>query len=341
LELAAVCRLGGRPMLGLSASARADTFTVSSLADSGAGTLRQAILDANAAATDDTIVFSVNGSITLSSALPNIAGAGSAGTLTIAGNGTANTVINANNAVRVHGAFRRQPEPVGPDRDQRLRQRGHRWRHLQRWHPEHDPLQAEQQQRAATAGGGMFAQGSTTLINSLFTGNSTSGNGGGLFAQGGTLTVINSSFVQNTSTNAGGGMALVNVSSATLKNTLIANNTSVNSSDDDPSNSGSTVNARNSLIETGASGVTGTNVNTLTVDPALDANFVPQLGSPAVNTGDNSLVPVGITTDLAGDARFQQGGGHRCLRVGLQQPGRHKHQRQWRGFVAPGHPQCE
>jgi hypothetical protein len=97
---------------GMSASARADTFTVSSLADSGAGTLRQAILDANAAATDDTIVFSVNGSITLSSALPNIAGAGSAGTLTIAGNGTANTVINANNAVRVHGAFRRQPEPV-------------------------------------------------------------------------------------------------------------------------------------------------------------------------------------------------------------------------------------
>jgi hypothetical protein len=91
------------------------------------------------------------------------------------------------------------------------------------------------------------------LINSLFTGNSTSGNGGGLFAQGGTLTV-NSSFVQNTSTNAGGGMALVNVSSATLKNTLIANNTSVNSSDDDLSNSGSTVNARNSLIETGASG---------------------------------------------------------------------------------------
>ena len=41
--------------------AHAATFTVTNLNDSGAGSLRQAILDANAAAGADTITFSVNG----------------------------------------------------------------------------------------------------------------------------------------------------------------------------------------------------------------------------------------------------------------------------------------
>src|SRR5437773_409242 len=52
------------------------TFTVTSTANSGAGTLRQAILDANAAAGADTIVFAVTGTgvktITPTAALPDI-----------------------------------------------------------------------------------------------------------------------------------------------------------------------------------------------------------------------------------------------------------------------------
>ncbi len=57
----------------------ATTYTVTSTADSGAGTLRQAILDANAHAGPDTIAFSIVGSgvhtISLASALPDITGA--------------------------------------------------------------------------------------------------------------------------------------------------------------------------------------------------------------------------------------------------------------------------
>jgi hypothetical protein len=47
--------------------AQAATFTVSTTADSGAGSLRQAITDANAAAGADTIVFAAgaNGTITV------------------------------------------------------------------------------------------------------------------------------------------------------------------------------------------------------------------------------------------------------------------------------------
>lgn len=49
------------------------TFTVSTLADAGAGSLRQAILDANAAPTDDIIEFTVAGTIQLTStALPPV-----------------------------------------------------------------------------------------------------------------------------------------------------------------------------------------------------------------------------------------------------------------------------
>jgi len=48
------------------------TFSVTNLLDAGAGSLRQAITDANAAPGADEIAFSVAGSIQLASALPSI-----------------------------------------------------------------------------------------------------------------------------------------------------------------------------------------------------------------------------------------------------------------------------
>jgi CSLREA domain-containing protein len=51
---------------------RANTFTVTSLNDSGAGSLRQAILDANSNPGDDTINISLTGTIPLDSALPDL-----------------------------------------------------------------------------------------------------------------------------------------------------------------------------------------------------------------------------------------------------------------------------
>ena len=72
--------LGTRPVLAaalaalVSCAASAATFTVTSTGDAGAGTLRQAILDANAAVGADTIAFNITGSgvhtITLASTLP-------------------------------------------------------------------------------------------------------------------------------------------------------------------------------------------------------------------------------------------------------------------------------
>src|SRR5882757_2271129 len=68
-------------------SAEAATFTVSNLGDSGAGSLRQAILDANATAGADQVTFqsALSGQITLGSKLPNITDPG-ADRLTVSGN---------------------------------------------------------------------------------------------------------------------------------------------------------------------------------------------------------------------------------------------------------------
>ncbi|MBK9256692.1 MAG: HYR domain-containing protein [Saprospiraceae bacterium] len=50
------------------------TYTVSNTNDSGAGSLRQAILDANANPGDDIINFSVSGTLTLATSLPTVTG---------------------------------------------------------------------------------------------------------------------------------------------------------------------------------------------------------------------------------------------------------------------------
>ncbi|RLS85177.1 MAG: hypothetical protein DWI08_08915, partial [Planctomycetota bacterium] len=75
-------------------------FTVVNNSDSGVGSLRQAILDANATTANDIINFSVvNSSYTITplTALPSIATTNSAGTLTINGLGASSlTTINAN-----------------------------------------------------------------------------------------------------------------------------------------------------------------------------------------------------------------------------------------------------
>jgi hypothetical protein len=62
-------------LLGLWASADAATFKVTTAADSGPGSLRQAIVDSNASPDADEITFAgVAGTITLESVLPALTG---------------------------------------------------------------------------------------------------------------------------------------------------------------------------------------------------------------------------------------------------------------------------
>ena len=79
-----------------SSAARAATFNVTSTADAGAGSLRQAVLDANASSANDTITFASNGVFVLISGALEIANKGS---LTI--NGAAGISISGNNTSRI------------------------------------------------------------------------------------------------------------------------------------------------------------------------------------------------------------------------------------------------
>lgn len=75
-------------LLAMSGLARAATFTVTNINDTGANSLRDAITSANAAPTvANTINFNVSGTITLGSALPEIVN--TSGSLTIDGSGRA------------------------------------------------------------------------------------------------------------------------------------------------------------------------------------------------------------------------------------------------------------
>jgi trimeric autotransporter adhesin len=72
------------------------THTVTNLNDSGAGSLRQAILDANASGGADTIAFSAFGTLNLASALPQITGQI---TLNATNGGVPGLVLNGNHSI--------------------------------------------------------------------------------------------------------------------------------------------------------------------------------------------------------------------------------------------------
>ena len=88
----------GLHALWIGEAARGANFVVSNLNNAGAGSLRQAIIDANAGAGADTITFQagVAGTIQLASALPTIAG-----DLTLTGPGAASVTVSGNNANRI------------------------------------------------------------------------------------------------------------------------------------------------------------------------------------------------------------------------------------------------
>ena len=76
---------------------------------------------------------------------------------------------------------------------------------------------------SADYGGGIYNRGGTvTVSNSTFSGNSADHHGGGIYNLDGTVTVSNSTFAGNSATNTGGGIYNYG-GTATLKNTIVAN----------------------------------------------------------------------------------------------------------------------
>ncbi len=165
---------------------------------------------------------------------------------------------------------------------------------------------------AAYAGAAMInSSSSSSLKNCIFSGN-TANVGGAIYTYGSAPTITNCTFSGNTASGSLSGAMFNNLSSPTISNTIIFGNSS------GISNINSTPVITYSLVQGYNYSSNMANVNNLpnTTDPlfvsAQPASAAPTTTgnyrllpcSPAINVGNNSAVPAGITTDLDGNPRL-------------------------------------
>jgi len=315
--------------------ANAATYLVTNTNDSGAGSLRQAILDANANSGSDIIdATGVTGTITLTTGqlsitdgvtisgpganLLSVSGNNSSRVFQISGGVTVNInnltitggnvsdngggifvnggILNLNNsAVSNNSANSGAGISILP------------YNLIGSVNITNSTISGN----TANVGGGIFTGSdgtaccTLTITNSTISGNSA-GSGGGIatYCPGfGQTTLTNCTLSGNTATSSGGG--IFNQASVTLINTIVANSTLGG----DIVNVGGTTNAQNSLIGDGLIGINGTSSNNLTGNPLLgplanNGGPTPTMallsGSPAIDQGSTVT---GITTDQRGIIR--------------------------------------
>jgi len=190
------------------------TYTVVNNLDSGTGSLRQAILDANANAGNDQIIFNLTGTspytITLGSALPTIVSAstaivtgGTAGTVTITGLGASSLTIsgsdptNANNATRNFSIF-----SIASGGDLSI---------------SGVTISGAQ---TSSQGGAFNNSGTLNIANSTISGNTAGTGGGGIFNSG-TLNIANSIINSTSEGDYAGTGTIILIGSSTNANNLV------------------------------------------------------------------------------------------------------------------------
>ena len=200
-----------------AAASTANSYVVTNTNSSGAGSLRQAILDANATTADDTIIFDISGcpsgvcTITLTSGELVIDAVSTAGKLTITNStGAGKLLISGNNSSRVF--FVRKNANVILDGITVTGGNG----------------MGINSNSFPNSGGGICIDGFgavLTLINSTVRANSVQlGVGGGIYNFAGALTLINST-INNNSSGEGGGGVFTNGGKLTIANSTISGNT--------------------------------------------------------------------------------------------------------------------
>jgi hypothetical protein len=192
----------------LAAPSSGATFTVTSTENSGPGTLRQAITDANGNANDptvDLIQFSVTGNIDLLSELPQIDTS-----MTIAGPGVNDLAVRRSPAATMASQFRLFA--INPAVSVSVTIQG---------------MTISGARASGFQGGAMIKAGAGSLaLDSVWiTDNQSTGNGGGISVDGGTTTIRNTTLSGNVA-GFGGGVGVTNAADADLINTTISGNSS-------------------------------------------------------------------------------------------------------------------
>ena len=195
----------------------------------------------------------------------------------------------------------------------------------------------------AVYGSGLYSYTNTnqtldvTITNSLFSNNTSKNNGSFLsytgssvwiraYGSGSTVTtnIVNSTFANNIDIGTQSGVYERGTLSlgrwngthnVTLSNIISYHNTGAGSGTTLAVSAGhdSTVNqivVYNSIAEDDFSNISAGNlINTSNSDPlftdAANGDFTLQSGSPAIDAGDNSKIPAGVVTDLAGNTRIE------------------------------------
>ncbi len=165
-------------------------YPVSTLADSGSGSLREAISTAGGSLANDVITFAVAGTIDLSTSLPDVVTVANGGTLTIDGGGV--ITIDGGSLVRIitvatggHLILKNLSIDHGSD---------------------------------PSGGGGVYNNGVLEVSRCTFTGDqSHNGTGGAIYNNQGSVTVSDSTFDANTSVSiVGYGGAVYNATGGTF-----------------------------------------------------------------------------------------------------------------------------
>ncbi|MGD1034249.1 MAG: right-handed parallel beta-helix repeat-containing protein [Candidatus Dormibacteria bacterium] len=273
----------------VSTSALAATYTVTTAADSGPGSLRAAIASADLAGGSNTIAFasSANGTIILTTGELEVTGS-PAQTLTITGNGASNTLIDGDALSRVFAV------DVGATLDL-------------------SGVTVENGTVNSVDGAGILVDGDLALSDSVITGNTQDSSlGGGVSNDGGgTVTVSQTTFSNNVA-NGASGAGMANNGDGTLN---VLDSTFEGNSTDDYGGAiltqGGTVNITDSTFNNNAS-VLGAiaaydDAGSITiVDSTLASN-------PSVDRGDDIYIAGGDPTiTVTGSILTDHGAGQSC-----------------------------
>ncbi len=324
-------------------------FTVSNLADIGAGSLRQAITDANANPGNDSIFFQsgLGGTIILTNGQLEVTDS-----VVIRGPGAKVLAISGNNVSRVLAI---EPGTLGTvdisgltfkQGNDTSGEGGGGMIIINGTVAISDCTLAENSADVGGGGGGIrkYGPGWLNVTNTTISGNSAldefdQGEGGGIRTEQDTLTISNSTVSGNSAANAGGisfddGRLTISNSTVTgnsaliggggiftaggdlfLENSIIAGN--IAPADKEIQNIGTTHSLGHNLFgENGLSGVTAgvtladndlilAGAITTVIGPLADnggqtPTHLPVAGGPAIDVGNNLLIPLGLNNDQRG-----------------------------------------
>lgn len=234
----------------LSANIRAAVYSVTNTNDSGAGSLRAAVLSANTTVASDVINIAIPlhdpnctavgvCTIKLTSGELTVTTAVLAGSLTISNStSAANLLISGNNSSRVFYTL------LGSNLT------------LQAVTITGGNGTGASAPSFNNLGGGIYNRGTLTLNNSSVSGNSAQNIGGGIYNDGGILTLNNSTVSGNSSAGSSGGIVNTDSSTLNLTNSTVSNNTA-NTGGGITNNENSNTTITNSIISGNSATVGG------------------------------------------------------------------------------------